>query len=83
MNYGVVKNFIPALRFDGIEHDDNVVFDATRVTLGLGFGLSPKYLSSIFRIDYEHFFVSNETGIMTLDKSITSNKVTVELLLTF
>lgn len=83
MNYGVVKNFIPAVRFDGIEHDDNVAFDATRLTLGLGFGLSPKYLSSIFRIDYEHYFVSNEARIMVHDRSITSNKLTVELLLTF
>ncbi len=83
LKYDVVKNFIPALRFDGIEHDDNVNFDATRLTLGLGFGLSPKYLSSIFRIDYEHFFVSNESNLMNIDRSVTSNKVSVELLLTF
>lgn len=83
MNYEVVKNFIPALRFDGIEHDKNVAFDANRLTLGLGFGLSPKYLSSIFRIDYEHYFLNNESEAMKFDRYTTSNKVTVELLLKF
>ncbi len=83
LNYGLVKNFIPALRFDGIEHDKNVMFDANRLTLGLGFGLSPKYLSSIFRIDYEHFFINNESDAIMSDKIVTSNKVTFELLLKF
>ncbi len=83
LNYDVIKNFIPAVRFDGIEYDEDVNFDATRLTLGLGFGLSPKYLSSIFRIDYEHFFVSRESESMMLDRAVTSNKLTVELVLTF
>lgn len=79
----MIKNFIPALRFDGIDQNGNSGFDVNRITLGLGFGLSEKYLSSIFRIDYEHYFVNNTPHFMSTDKTVTSNKVTVELVLVF
>lgn len=79
----MIKNFIPAVRFDGVDQNGNSGFDVNRLTLGLGFGLSEKYLSSILRLDYEHFFVNNTPAFMIDDKSITSNKLTVELVLVF
>lgn len=79
----IIKNFIPAVRFDGIDQNNNSGFDVNRLTLGLGFGLSEKYLSSIFRIDYEHFFINNTPTFMGDDKATTSNKVTVELMFVF
>lgn len=79
----MIKNFIPAIRFDGINQNGNDGFDVNRLTLGLGFGLSEKYLSSILRVDYEHFFINNTPVFMGADKATTSNKITVELMFVF
>ncbi|MGI6047305.1 MAG: hypothetical protein ACOYEG_04775 [Petrimonas sp.] len=78
------KNIVPAIRWDAIDkHMDESGFDVDRLTVGLGFGLTKKYFSSILRFDYEWYFVNQKLDILSLYEEMDSNKFTVELLLTF
>lgn len=78
------KHIIPAVRWDAIDKHLNVSgFDANRLTVGLGFGLTKKYFSSILRLDYEWYFINNTLDILNLYDEMDSDKFTVELLLTF
>ena len=73
----------PALRWDAIDDttgDDG--FDVKRITAGLGFGFNQARFSSILRVDYEWYFVSNNLPIFVNDE-MDSDKITVELLFTF
>lgn len=78
------KNIVPAVRWDAIDkHMDESGFDVDRLTVGLGFGLTKKYFSSILRFDYEWYFVNQKLDILSLYDEMDSNKFTIELLLTF
>ncbi len=78
------KNIVPAVRWDAIDkHMNEKGFDVDRLTVGLGFGLTKKYFSSILRFDYEWYFVNQELDILNLYEEMDSDKFTVELLLTF
>ena len=78
------KHIIPAARWDAIDkHLDDSGFDVSRLTLGLGFGLTKKYFSSVLRFDYEWYFAKNQLDILNLYEEMDSDKFTVELLLTF
>ena len=80
----IFKNIVPALRWDGIDQNSSEKgFDVNRLTVGLGFGLTEKYFSSILRFDYERYFVNNRLDFMHLYPEMDSNKITVELLLNF
>ena len=78
------KNVVPAVRWDAIDkHMEEKGFDVDRLTVGLGFGLTKKYFSSILRFDYEWYFVNQELDILNLYEEMDSDKFTVELLLNF
>ena len=78
------KNIVPAVRWDAIDkHMNEKGFDVDRLTVGLGFGLTKKYFSSILRFDYEWYFINQELDILNLYEEMDSDKFTVDLLLTF
>lgn len=78
------KHVIPAVRWDAIDkHVNESGFDVNRLTVGLGFGLTKKYFSSILRFDYEWYFVNRKLDILSLYEEMDADKFTVELLLTF
>ncbi len=78
------KNIIPAVRWDAIDKDaTNDKFDINRFTVGLGFGFTQKYFSSLLRFDYEKYFVNQTLDILDKYPEMDSDKFTVELLLTF
>ncbi len=73
----------PAVRWDAI--DDTMGedgFDVKRITAGLGFGFNRQQFSTILRVDYEWYFVSNTLPIFANDE-MDSDKITLELLFTF
>ncbi len=80
----IFKHVIPAARWDAIDKNrDESGFDVNRLTLGLGLGLTKKYFSSIFRLDYELYMIKNNLDILNLYEEMDSNKFTIELMLTF
>ena len=82
-NTKLFKNIITAARWDGMgrnETDDDI--DVHRLTLGLGFSFTEAPFGSLVRIDYEFYNTRNDIGIFTTDV-MNSNKLSVELLLTF
>lgn len=75
---------IPALRWDAVDETfDQDGFDVNRLTGGLGFGLNRNGYSSILRFDYEWYMVDNAMTIFAENPEMDSNKLTVELLITF
>ena len=73
----------PALRWDAIsDNQGEDAFDVKRLTAGLGFGFDQERFSSVLRIDYEWYFVTNTLPIFA-NNEMDSNKITVELLFTF
>lgn len=81
---GFFKNVIPAIRWDAIDKDAATGgFDVNRFTVGVGFGLTQKFCSSLIRFDYEKYFVNHELDILSKYPEMDSDKFTVELLLTF
>ncbi|MFA5734957.1 MAG: hypothetical protein WC904_08220 [Proteiniphilum sp.] len=75
---------IPALRWDAIDENfDMEGFDVNRLTAGLGFGFKRSGYSSILRFDYEWYIVDNNMTIFAENPEMDSNKLTVELLITF
>ena len=76
--------FLPAARWDAIDANfDEKGFDTSRLTLGLGLGFDEAKFSSIIRLDYELYFVNNSMSIFNKNDQMDSDKITVELLLTF
>ncbi len=76
-------NMVPALRWDGIsDTQGDAGFDVKRLTAGLGFGSNRGRVSSILRVDYEWYFVTNSPTIFK-SPEVGSDKITVELLLRF
>ena len=82
-NTKVFKNMITAARWDamGRNKTDNDI-DVNRLTLGLGFSFTDAPFGSLVRIDYEFYNTRNDIDIFTTDV-MHSNKLSVELLLTF
>lgn len=79
---GLVKNIIPALRWDGIgENIRESGFDVNRLTVGISLGLTSKPFTSLIRFDYEWYFVKNPIQELSLYDEICSNKFTMELLI--
>lgn len=82
-NTKVFKNMITAARWDAMgrnKTDDDI--DVHRLTMGLGFSFTDAPFGSLVRIDYEFYNTRNDIGIFTTDV-MDSNKLSVELLLTF
>jgi hypothetical protein len=75
----------PALRWDAI--DDGKAgkngFDVTRLTAGLSFGFGKESHTTLLRLDYECYTVNHKIDIFTPSEEMDSNKLTLELLLTF
>lgn len=84
-NSQLFKNMIAAARWDamGSNQTDNDI-DVNRLTLGLGFSFTKMPFDSLMRIDYEFYNAKNrkDLGIFTNDV-MDSNKLSIELLLTF
>lgn len=75
---------LPAVRWDAIDGTpEEKGFDVNRLTTGLGFGFHQQQFSSIIRLDYEWYFVNQEMPIFAVRDELDSDKVTVELLITF
>jgi hypothetical protein len=75
---------LPAVRWDAIdERLDESGFDVNRLTTGIGLGFKQKQFSSILRLDYEWYFINNEIPIFAEGAEMDSDKITVELLITF
>ncbi len=74
---------MPALRWDAInEKQGSDSFVANMLTGGLDFGFDHGRFLSILRINYEWYFVKNSPPIFK-SLEMESDKVTIELLLTF
>ena len=86
---GMFRNISPAVRFDAMGYDAwNNGFDVSRLTAGIQFGLTFIPLDSLFRIDYEQYFVQDglvfpDFQIPGRDDHVTDNKVTIELIVRF
>lgn len=80
-----IFNFIkPAIRWDAIgESLDASGIDVNRLTTGIGFGFAKKRYSSILRLDYEWYMVSNPMDIFDPADEMDSDKITLEWLITF
>lgn len=83
-NTQLFKNMITAARWDamGSNQTDNDI-DVNRLTLGLGFSFTNAPFGSLIRIDYEFYFAENDLPILNLYEEMSSNKLSIELLLTF
>ena len=76
--------FLPAARWDAIDANfDEIGFDTSRLTIGLGLGFDEAKFSSIIRLDYEWYFINNSMSIFDKNDHMDSDKLTVELLFTF
>lgn len=83
-NGKLFKNMIPTARWDAMgsnQTDDDI--DVNRLTLGLGFSFTNAPFASLIRIDYEFYFTENDLPILNVYDEMSSNKLSVELLLTF
>ncbi len=76
--------FLPAARWDAVgEGLEESMFDVNRLTVGLGFGFREKSFTSLIRVDYEWYFVNKSLSIFEKNDHMDSDKLTVELLITF
>jgi hypothetical protein len=83
-NTRLFKNITPVIRWDAIGEDiKENDFDATRMTLGMDFGLTDEPFGSVLRVDYEHYLVDRPIPEFNRYEEMDSNKITVELLLRF
>jgi len=81
---GMFKNIIPAARWDAIDQNNgDSGFDVNRLTLGLGFGLTPNANGSLLRINYEWYFIKNQLDFMHQTEEMDADKFTVELVYVF
>ena len=76
----IFKNVLPAVRWDALKkgHEESGM-DVNRLTVGVGFGLTQKYFSSLLRLNYERCFVNREIDILGNEKD--SDKLIVGLIL--
>ena len=83
-NAKLFKNMITATRWDAMGSNQTINdIDVNRLTLGLGFSFSNAPFDSLIRIDYELYFADNDLPILNKYEEMSSNKLSVELLLTF
>lgn len=83
-NGKLFKNMITAARWDAMgSNQTNDDIDVNRLTLGLGFSFTNAPFDSLIRIDYEFYFTENDLPILNLYEEMSSNKLSIELLLTF
>ncbi|HUI32968.1 MAG: hypothetical protein PHO84_00560 [Dysgonamonadaceae bacterium] len=83
-NGKLFRNMITAARWDAMgSNQTNSDIDLNRLTMGVGFSFTPVPFESLIRIDYEFYFSKNELPMWNRQEEETSNKLTVELLLTF
>ena len=83
-NGKLFKNMITAARWDAMGSNQTFSdIDVSRLTLGLGFSFTPAPFESLIRIDYEFYFTQNELPLFDAYEEMNSNKLSVELLLTF
>lgn len=83
-NSKLFKNVITASRWDMI--GDNTVgdyFDVNRLTLGVGLSFENSPFESLIRLDYELHFIKNDMPAIFLTDEMSSNKLSLELVLTF
>lgn len=83
VKWKLFKNVIPAIRWDAIDQINNNKLDVSRLTTGLGFGLTKKPFSSLLRIDYEWYFVKNQLDFLHVNEEMDANKFTIELVYVF
>ena len=77
-------HFLPAMRWDAIDETPNEEgFDTNRFTVGLGFDLAGDRFNTIIRLDYERYIINRPMTIFAEDNQMDSDKITLELLLTF
>ena len=83
-NGKLFKNMIPTARWDAMgSNQTDTDIDVNRLTLGLGFSFTNAPFDSLIRIDYEFYFTENDLPILNVYEEMSSNKLSVELLLTF
>lgn len=83
-NVKLFHDITPVVRWDAIGDQVNELnFDASRITVGLDFGLSKKPFGSVIRFDYEQYFTNRNIPEFNSYGEMDSNKFTVELLLIF
>ena len=83
-NGKLFKNIITAARWDAMGSNrtsDDI--DLNRLTLGLGLSFTESPFKSVLRIDYEFYSTKNQLPFFVANEEMDSNKLTVELLLTF
>jgi len=78
---------MPAARWDAMGYDlSNNGFDVQRITVGINFALTFIPYDSVFRIDYDHYFLRKDIefpDFRNRDIHVADNKVTVELVVRF
>ena len=86
-NAGMFHCLTPAARWDAMGYDVwNSRFDVKRITVGINFGLTFIPYDTVFRIDYEHYFMQKGIDFPDFDNRdlhVADNKVTVELVVKF
>ena len=85
LQYGkLFKNIITAARWDAIgSNQTSSKIDVSRLTFGLGFSFTEAPFKSLLRMDYELYSTKNKLPFFAKNEEMDSNKLTVELLLTF
>lgn len=84
VNNEMFDYILPAARWDAIDgNSEEDGFDVNRLTVGLGFGYTGLKFSSILRFDYEWYIINNDMAIFNKNEEMDSNKITMELLITF
>ena len=79
------RSLTPAARWDAMGYDA-LNFEVNRVTAGINFGLTFIPYDTVFRIDYEQYFVPKGLVFPDFDNRdphVADNKVTVELVVKF
>lgn len=83
-NGAIFKNMITAARWDAMgSNQTNDDIDVNRFTFGLGFSFTDAPFNSLIRVDYEFYFTENDLPLFNDYEEMNSNKLSIELLLTF
>ena len=86
-NAKMFHSLTPAARWDAMGYDVwNSNFDVKRITVGINLGLTFIPYDSVFRINYDHYFVQKGINFPDFDNRdlhVADNKVTVELVVRF
>lgn len=83
-NSKLFKNMITAARWDAMGSNQTADYiDVNRLTFGLGFSFTEDPFKSLLRIEYEFYSTRNQLPFFANREEMDSNKLTVELLLTF